>query len=470
MKPFHHPALALATAAGLLAPAATWAADAELEQQVRALVARVSQLESQLAAEHAARDQQTQPLDQKVRVLERKLEIQEEAVAAQAAADLQKGVKVTTNGNSIKFASNDGNFVFQPGGRVQVDAAHYEADRQNLGDGTAIRRARLSGQGTVYRDWDYKVEYEFSDSKVNPAARGIRDAYVRYTGLRPVTVTVGNFKEPFSFEQITSDSAVTFLERSLIDVFAPSRHIGAAVQTAGANWSLSGGVFGERPEDDVASEGNEGFDLTGRATWAPWWDNGRVLHLGAAVRRLNPKDSTNGLRFASRPETNITDLQLVDTGVLAGTDNILSYGLELAGEWGPWSLQGEYIGTRVDRKSLADVDLGGWYVLASWFITGESRPYKASEGVFDRVTPTRSVGQGGGGAWELALRLSDLDLNDGALTGGRERNLTAGVNWHLTPNVKLQANYIRVLELDRPGNVSDGDEPSAYTLRAQVDF
>jgi phosphate-selective porin OprO/OprP len=452
MKPTHHATTLLAAFASLLGPASAAAADAEIEQQLRALSARVNQLESQLAQERAARDQQAQPLDQKVRVLERKLEIQEEAAAAQAAADLQKGVKVSHNGRSVKFSSSDGAFTFQPGGRVQADYAHYDADKQALGDGTAIRRARLSAQGTVYRVWDYKVEYEFSDSKANPAARGIRDAFISYTGFKPVVLTAGNFKEPFSFEQVTSDSAVTFLERSLIDVFAPSRHIGAAVTTAGANWSLAGGVFGERPEDDAASEGDEGYDLTGRATWAPWWDNGRVLHLGTAVRRHEPNDSTNGLRFASRPESNITDVQLVDTGVLAGTDDLLSHGLD------------------VNRKAAPDVDLQGWYVLASWFLTGESRPYKVSEGVFDRVSPTRIVGQGGGGAWELALRLSSLDLTDGALVGGEQRNLTAGVNWHLTPNVKLQANYIKVLDLDRPGHRNDGDEPSAYTVRAQVDF
>jgi phosphate-selective porin OprO/OprP len=156
--------------------------------------------------------------------------------------------------------------------------------------------------------------------------------------------------------------------------------------------------------------------------------------------------------------------------VLTGTDHIDSYGLEAAGEWGPWSVQSEYIGTKVNRKSTSDVDLNGWYVLTSWFITGESRPYKVSEGVFDRVTPLGIVGQGGIGAWVLALRLSQLDLNDGALVGGKERNLTVGLNWHLTPSVKLQANYIKVLEVDRPGRPTDGDEPSAYTVRAQVDF
>lgn len=470
MKPTHHATTLLAALASLLGPASAAAADAEIEQQLRALSARVNQLESQLAQERAARDQQAQPLDQKVRVLERKLEIQEEAAAAQAAADLQKGVKVSHNGRSVKFSSSDGAFTFQPGGRVQADYAHYDADKQALGDGTAIRRARLSAQGTVYRVWDYKVEYEFSDSKANPAARGIRDAYISYTGFKPIVLTVGNFKEPFSFEQVSSDSAVTFLERSLIDVFAPSRHIGLGVQTSGASWGLAGGVFGERPEEDVDNEGDEGYDLTARATWAPWLDTGRVLHLGGAVRRHEPNDSTNGLRFRSRPESNITDVRLVDTGVLADTDHIFSYGLEAAGALGPWSLQSEYIATDVRRDGVPDADLDGWYVLGSWFITGETRPYKVAEGVFDRVTPAAIVGQGGIGAWELALRLSNLDLTDGALVGGEERNLTFGVNWHLTPNVKLQANYIRVLDLDRPGHRNDGDEPSAYTVRAQVDF
>jgi len=415
-------------------------------------------------------EQRVEQLDQELRILRRQIELGHEARDAQALADQQKGIKVTHNGRSVKLASPDGAFVFQPGGRVQVDYSHYNADQRPLGDGTAIRRARLSAQGTVFRTWDYKVEYEFSDSQANPAARGIRDAYLSYTGFRPVLITVGNFKEPFSFEQVTSDSAVTFLERSLVDVFAPSRHIGLAAQTSGANWSLTGGVFGERPEDDVPSEGDEGYDLTGRATWAPWWDVGRVLHLGAAVRRHEPLDSTNSLRFASRPETNITNAQLVDTGVLAGTDDFLSYGLEAAGAWQAWSLQSEYIATDVNRSGAADVDLSGWYVLASWILTAETRPYKVNEGVFDRIVPASIVGQGGIGAWELALRLSNLDLNDGPLVGGEQRNVTVGLNWHLTPNVKLQANYIKVLEVDRPGNAAHGDEPSAYTVRAQVDF
>ena len=100
-------------------------------------------------------EQRVEQLDQELRVLRRQLELDREEREKQAAADLQKGVKVTHNGRSVKLASNDGSFEFRPGGRVQVDYAHYDADKQQLGDGTAIRRARLSAEGKVFRVWDY---------------------------------------------------------------------------------------------------------------------------------------------------------------------------------------------------------------------------------------------------------------------------------------------------------------------------
>jgi len=448
----------------------------QLDQELRELRQQLQTLRNPDAAHGTANaqpalEQRLDQLDQEIHSLREQLAAQRAAPAAQpAAAAAGNEVKLISNGRNIKFISNDGATSFQVGGRIQTDYAHYHEDKQPLGDGTGIRGARLSGQGTVYSVWDYRVEYDFSDSKANPTARGIRDAYVSYTGFKPLLITVGNFKEPFSLEQLIYDIEITFMERSLIDIFAPARHVGVTAQTSGTHWSLAGGVYGERPEDDVINEGDEGYDLTGRATWAPWSNMGRVLHLGAAVRHHEPKDSTNQLRFASRPESNITDVQLVNTGALVNAGNFTSYGLEAAGEWGPWLIQAEYMDTQVKRNSMSDLSLDGWYVTLSWFLTGESRPYKPAQGIFGRVTPKGIVGQGGGGGWELALRLSQIDLNDKDVHGGRERNLTAGLNWHLTPNVKLMANYIKVLTLNRPNYLYDGDKPSAYTMRAQLDF
>lgn len=85
----------------------------------------------------------------------------------------------------------------------------------------------------------------------------------------------------------------------------------------------------------------------------------------------------------------------------------MMYGLEFASVLGPVSVQGEYFSADISREGLdPDLDFSGWYAYASWFLTGESRVYKAKKGKFDRVTPRGIVGKGGIGAWEVGLRFS----------------------------------------------------------------
>ena len=87
----------------------------------------------------------------------------------------------------------------------------------------------------------------------------------------------------------------------------------------------------------------------------------------------------------------------------------------------------------------------------AWTITGESRGYEFdgfSGGSFKNPKPDGIVGKGGIGAWELALRYSQLNLNSNEFRGGNEKNFTAGLNWYATPNFKFMANYVNVLEVN----------------------
>lgn len=380
-------------------------------------------------------------------------------------------IRPVSDGKSLKFQSPGNDFAFQVGGRVEADVAHYDADRQDLGDGTDIRRGRLYAQGTLYRDWDWKFEYEFADNAATSTnSKGITDAYVRYKGFAPALITAGNFKQPFGLEQMMSAHNLTFTERALSQTFVPGRGIGLGVQTSGAHWSLVGAVAGERPEGEVAAEGGEGWNLTARGTYAPFVDPGRVLHFGAGVWRHEPNDSSAALRWRSKPESNVTGVFLVDTGTLTAVDDVLAGGLELAGVWGPLSLQAEYMRAEVNRGAARDARFDGGYVQASWFLTGESRPYKVAEGIFDRVTPNASVGLGGIGAWEIAARFSTLDLTDAGIVGGRQDDVTLALNWYLAPNLRLMLDYVQVLTLDRPGTLADGDQPASLTGRVHVDF
>src|SRR5690606_794783 len=110
-----------------------------------------------------------------------------------------------------KFETADGAYSFKVGGFGQLDAGMFSNDRRDYPNGANIRRARINASGTIANDWGYKLEYDFSPNASSGGA-AITDAYVEYTGFKPVKLTLGQFKEPFSLEELTSDLFVTFME------------------------------------------------------------------------------------------------------------------------------------------------------------------------------------------------------------------------------------------------------------------
>jgi phosphate-selective porin OprO/OprP len=368
----------------------------------------------------------------------------------------------------LKWETNEGEFKLQVGGRVMVDGAVYDEDNVELDgeNGTEFRRARLFVAGTMFHDWDWKAQYDFAGNETT-----MKDAYIRYTGFKPMKITVGQFKQPFGLEELTSSKYITFMERAMpVEAFATSRRIGLGFNGTGGNWTWAASLYGREEGDET--EGDEGYGAGARLTWAPWNEKTRVLHLGAAAAWEDPND--NDVRFRARPESHITSTRMVDTGNFPKPDTFTKYGLEAATVLGPFSLQGEYMKVAAQDDTQSDPDFDGGYIYGSWFLTGESRAYK--KGAFSRVKPKSVVGKGGHGAWELAARYSTINLDDGDFDGGEETNYTIGVNWYATPYIRFMANYV-ITDTDPPssrlqndnGRPKD-DELSVFQLRAQIDF
>jgi phosphate-selective porin OprO/OprP len=178
----------------------------------------------------------------------------------------------------------------------------------------------------------------------------------------------------------------------------------------------------------------------------------------------------------------MSNLDLINTAI-TNVDNIGMLGLEAAGMWGPASIGGEYTQMWVDRNTPfgvrhanTDLSLNGWYVDAGWTLTGESRTYK--QGNFQYLKPAKpfSIKNGGWGAVETAIRYSGADLNDGSFKGGNIQNLTLAVNWYLNSNVRLMADWTRVMSLDN-SPISTTARPygsdlltDSFWLRAQVAY
>ncbi len=391
--------------------------------------------------------------------------------AQKIASTPESDVKITMS-PAPKFETADGAYSFKIGGFGQVDAFTSVDDVRDHPDGTNIRRARLNASGTIAKNFKYKLENDFAGN-----ASALTDVYLEYSALEPVTITLGQFKEPFGLDTLTSDLFTTFNERALTTAFSPDRRIGAMVSTYGNNndigaWSAAIGGFGSG-SSSTASTDDEARDLTARLTLAPFSGKTKALHFGVAGSHRIPDASSDSYSVSSRAENQMTSAAAdlaVNTGTISGVDNITLLGLEAAGVYGPFSLQGEYVKADVDRRTAADQQFDGYYVEASYFLTGESRNYQAKTGKFDRVTPKWAINpaEGNWGAWQLAARYSQLDLNDTVIRGGQVDDITLGLRWIPQSNVYITANYI-ISNTDSFATTAN-DDPKIWLLRTQFDF
>jgi phosphate-selective porin OprO/OprP len=377
--------------------------------------------------------------------------------------------------DGIRMESEDGAFKLRLGGRLQNDWGVVEPDSDvrdffdaqgedsGQGSGTDWRRVRLALSGTIYERIGTKIEIDFAGGEAQ-----LRDAYLEMLKLPYVgTFRVGHFKEPLSLDQLTSDSYTTFVERSVMDAFAPGRNTGFMLQNAPFEQRMTWAFGAFRDTDDATGDGfsdDAQYNLTGRVTGLPWYENEgeHLLHLGlAATQRF--RDGTTQ-RFRSRPEVTLDNPNYADTGNLPA-DGAQVITPELALVYGPFSFQSEYSHAFVQGDhGSEDADFYGLYAQAGWFLTGESRPYKTAEGAFDRVSPDRNFDlRGGLGAWEVALRYSRLDLDDSGVDGGTLDDGTLGLNWYLNPNVRTSFNYVLA-------RLEDVGWTNQFVARFQIDF
>jgi len=428
----------------------------ELERTVQELEERVTDLEKQLKKERPQATPRKDELSRRVDRLEKY--VQKWGEPSTLRAFWKEG---------LNFETSDETFKLKLGGRLMNDWVFWtgrDSDIESflgdeLEDGTEFRRARLYVSGSIYKRIRYKAQYDFAGGDAD-----LKDAYLELTKLPVVgNVKVGHFKEPFGLEELTSSKYITFMERALPNVFAPSRNTGLMLHDHALDERMTWAVGVFRDSDDFGeSTGTGEYNITGRITGLPWYeDKGRkLLHLGASysVREA----SGDSLRLRQRPEVHLSP-RFVDTGSFAA-DHLGLLGLETALVLGPASLQAEYMTADVDSSGYGDPEFSGWYVQGSYFLTGEHRSYKASEGAFSRVKPKKDFLQDGGvGAWEIAARYSNLDLDDSPIMGGELDNVTLGLNWHLNPNTRVMFDYVMA-------DLEDVGDASAFMMRFQVDF
>lgn len=409
-------------------------------------------------------------LEKKVKELEKRVGELEKGGARAAAPQTGSDLFTAYWKDGLRLETADKQFKLKIGGRLMNDWTFIDADKgveealgDDLEDGVEFRYARIDISGLLYERVEFRTEYDFAGGDAD-----FKNVYIGFLDLPVVgNLRVGHFEQPFSLEKMTSGKYRAFQEVSLHGALVPGMDTGIMLYDGalGGRMSWAAGVF-RTTNDFGEGEGDGVYNLTGRLTGLPIYeDDGKtLLHLGAAFSHRDPGEDS--LDFRSRPESHLVD-ELLDTGNLF-VNSAEVIGAELALVRGQFSLQGEYVHVFVDelRGEDEDPELHGFYVFASYFLTGESRAYNLKEGAFGRVRPLRNFDWqegGGSGAWELALRYSHLDLDTSCCDGGELQGFTAGLNWHLNPNTRIMLNYV-FADLDDTGDVN------VFQMRFQVDF
>lgn len=390
----------------------------------------------------------------------------------------------------FRVESEDGKNRFGIRGRLMVDTefanwdsnlneASSQTDNKLPESGTYLRRARLGALGVYDNTWEYQLEVDFRDSDVRFA-----NAYLAYLTDKG-RLAVGNFKEPFSLESSTSSRRLTFMERATpVDAYRPSRNIGLMYETLVPNYYLAAGIFGGDGTDrdrDV----QEGYAVALRGSFAPIMNEDTFSHLGASFNhRQNAKDYDDedgeiyeDVRLRSREGARAIDVRLIGRNDIEGVKDFNRYALEAAWGKGPFSVQGEYL--RVDlnldpdkgdvRTDKSSLTLDGYYLQASYFLTGEQRNYRAFSGDFGAISPISAFGSGGPGAWEIAARYAHADSMEHSRPGRGNKmdHYTLGLNWYPTEDIVFKLNYM-YFDYEGRGGSSDGNHVLA--ARAQFEF
>ena len=232
-----------------------------------------------------------------------------------------------------------------------------------------IRRARVDLKGSVTPYFSYRLQVDFVDKPK------MIDAYGELKLADYFSVTAGQFKIPFSMENLTSSNKLEMIDRSQVvealvarskDVIGNQNGRDIGIQVAGTFLKVKGkpvieyriGLF-NGSGINVADTANNGKDISGRLIFTPVTG----LSFGGGFYK--------GWDKAIKPD-------------VPGTSQTRDrFGAEFSYVLSQFSLKGEYIAGK-DGKTKRS----GWYVQTGYFLIPQKLQVLAKYDVYDLNTST----------------------------------------------------------------------------------
>jgi len=348
-----------------------------------------------------------------------------------------------------------------------------------LKDRIRLRRARISLTGDFAEQLEFKAEGDFEQSdaaitasRQNPNGTfstvtnsnrvefSATDIFINWHKIPEFNIKLGQWKAPFGLENITPDTLIYTIERSLpTGAIVPERQIGIMAWGKPLTNVLPdekdlvtyfAGMFNGNGRNFNTNDNNE-FMYVGRLEVQPW--KGKVGNLEASL-----KIGADYFHSRDDPGTNISpalNLRVNPDGSLSaftltsGAERD-AFSLDVWLKVGPFDLISEYFEEQIDGRAVGsiaampDFNASGFYVQGSYFIVPK---------ILQAVVK-----------WE--------HLNPGQLGSDGISSITGGLNYYIhSDSIKMMANYVHTWSDFREANPDLGDDNfDEVLLRMQIIF
>lgn len=420
-------------------------------------------------------------LEKEIALLKRQQEVSEEKekAAAEKIATVEYGKK------GLSITSPDKRYSLKLRGYAQADTRTFfdNSNTSNV-DQFLIRTARPIFDATFDKDFAARLMLDFGGGQSR-----LVDAYADYKPYSAFNIRLGKFKAPLGLERWESEQDILFVERGMATNLVPFRDIGLQFygelipQTLEYQLAFTnGGVDLGDPNLDT----DDSKDVSARLFAHPFRNSETVSLQGLGIgiagsygkrdgSASNPS-VTDGYRTPAQARffTYRTGTAAADTAYADGTN----WRINPQGYYynGPLGLLAEYVLTGQEtRRGTVSKTLhhDAFTATASYVLTGEDASY---EGV--KPATDFSLSDGGWGAFEVTARYSSLSLDDDTFptfadssrSASKARDITAGLNWYLNYNLKLNLNYSHTAFDGGNTGGRDREDEDVFMTRAQFRF
>src|SRR5207244_3649900 len=281
------------------------------------------------------------------------------------------------------------------GGYIQMnledgDVSAFEGrfGQTALKDRFRLRRARINLTGDFAENFDFKIEGDFEQ---NDGTSGNRtdfsgtDIWLNWHQFSAAQIKAGQYKAPFGLEQLTPDTALFIIERSLpTGAITPERQIGVELwgKPFANVWpdqkdllTYYAGIFNGNGRN-INNNDNNNFMYVGRLELMPF--KGKIfgqtssLKLGGDV--LNSRDD-KGTNISPSGNLLVNSDGSLSSFTLPGADERTAWSVDAWLNIGPFDLIGEYLQEKVNGRTVNGVPPGfanfttdGFYVTGAYYL------------------------------------------------------------------------------------------------------